>query len=154
MLVALHLPETSRSLLAQILSRHCALTVRAAEHGLALVPGEVLVAPPDHHLLVRDGRVVLGLGPRENGHRPSHDAMLRSVALEAGPRAIGVVMTGLLDDGAGGLEAVARYGGRCFVQDPEDAEFPSMPLAALGAVPDARPVRSRRSRPSWWPARS
>lgn len=137
-LVALHLPETSRSLLAQILSRHCRLIVRTAEDGLPLLPGTVLVAPPDRHLLVRDGRVVLGRGPRENGHRPSHDAMLRSVALEAGPRAVGVVLTGLLDDGAGGLEAVQRYGGRCLVQDPDEAEFPSMPVAALAAVPTAR----------------
>lgn len=136
-LVALHLPEASRSLLAQILARHSPLTVRVAEHGMPLVAGEVLAAPPDHHLLVRSGRVVLGRGPRENGHRPSHDAMLRAVALEAGPRAVGVVLTGLLDDGAAGLAAVARYGGRCFVQDPDDAEFPSMPLAALGTVPDA-----------------
>lgn len=139
-LVALHLPEAARSMLAQILSRHCLLPVRTAEDGLELRRGEVLVAPPDHHLLVRDGRVVLGRGPRENGHRPSHDAMLRSVALEAGPAAVGVVLTGLLDDGAAGLEAVARLGGRCLVQDPDDAEFSSMPLAALEAVPSATRV--------------
>lgn len=136
-LVALHLPESSRSLLAQILARHSALPVTAATPGMPLVAGQVLVAPPDHHLLVRDGRVVLGRGPQENGHRPSLDALLRSVALDAGPRAVGVVLTGLLDDGSAGLEAVRRYGGRCLAQDPDDAEFPSMPRAALAAVPDA-----------------
>ncbi len=136
-LVALHLPVTTRSLLAQILDRHSALPVATAEHGTALQAGHVLVGPPDAHLLVRAGRVVLGHGPRENAHRPSHDAMLRSVALAVGPLAVAVVLTGMLDDGAVGLAAVARYGGCCLVQDPDDAEFPSMPQAALVAVPAA-----------------
>lgn len=137
-LVALHLPKDARSVLTEILRRVSGPAVALAQDGVLLEPGLVLVAPPDNHLLVRDGRVLLGRGPTENGHRPSHDAMLRAVALEAGPRAVGVVLTGLLDDGAAGLAAVHRYGGRCFVQDPDDADFPSMPLAALEAVPDAR----------------
>jgi two-component system chemotaxis response regulator CheB len=139
-LVALHLPPSARSMLTQILSRSTSLRVVVAEHGAPLRTGEVHVAPPDSHLLVRDGHVVLGHGPRENGHRPSHDAMLRAVALSAGTRALGVVLTGLLDDGAAGLEAVHRYGGACLVQDPDDAEFGSMPRAALAAVPSARRV--------------
>lgn len=136
-LVALHLPASSRSYLADILARSCALPVRPARHGLAVVPGEVVVAHPDAHLLVVDDRIVLGNGPRENGSRPSHDAMLRSAALARGTRVIGVVLTGLLDDGAAGLHVVERYGGHCLVQDPADAEFPSMPMAALRAVPTA-----------------
>lgn len=136
-LVALHLPETARSVLAQILDRHTDLSVAVAEHGAPLCRGTVFVGPPDSHLLVRDGHVVLGHGPRENGHRPSHDAMLRAVALEAGPRAVGVVLTGLLDDGAAGLLAISRYGGVCLVQDPEHSDYPSMPKAALLAVPTA-----------------
>lgn len=139
-LVALHLPASARSMLTQILARVSRLPVVVAEHGAPLVAGQVQVAPPDSHLLVRDAHVVLGHGPRENGHRPSHDAMLRSVALSAGPRALGVVLTGLLDDGAVGLAVVQRYGGACLVQDPDDAEFPSMPRAALAAVPSARRV--------------
>ena len=139
-LVALHLPRDARSVLAQILARRSRLTVVVAEHGAPLLPGHVYVGRPDSHLLVRDGCIVLGQGPRENGHRPAHDAMLRSVALEAGPRAVGVVLTGLLDDGAAGLAAVHRYGGACVVQDPDDAEFASMPRAALTAVPTARCV--------------
>lgn len=137
-LVALHLPPDGRSMLAQILRRAAPLSVLVAEHGAPLLPGYVYVGNPDSHLLVRGGRVLLGQGPPENGHRPSHDAMLRSVALAAGPRAVGVVLTGLLHDGAAGLAAVARYGGTCLVQDPNDCEFPSMPLAALESVPTAR----------------
>ena len=137
-LVALHLPASARSYLADILARSCALPVRQARAGMRLVPGEVVVAHPDAHLLVVDDQVVLGNGPRENGSRPSHDAMLRSVALARRTRVIGAVLTGLLDDGAAGLRVVERYGGHCLVQDPAEADFPSMPTAALRAVPTAR----------------
>jgi two-component system, chemotaxis family, protein-glutamate methylesterase/glutaminase len=136
--VALHLPASARSYLADILARSGALPVRQARPDMPLVAGEVVVAHPDAHLLVVDDRVVLGRGPRENGSRPSHDAMLRSAALARGNRVIGAVLTGLLDDGAAGLHVVQRYGGHCLVQDPADAEFPSMPTAALRAVPTAR----------------
>lgn len=137
-LVALHLPASARSYLADILGRTCALPVRQARAGMPLLPGEVVVAHPDAHLLVVDDHVVLGSGPRENGSRPSHDAMLRSVALARRTRVVGAVLTGLLDDGAAGLRVVERYGGHCLVQDPAEAEFPSMPTAALRAVPTAR----------------
>lgn len=136
-LVALHLPA-SRSYLPDILARSCSLPVRQARDGLRLVPGEVVVAHPDAHLLVVDDQVALGHGARENGSRPSHDAMLRAAALARGPRVVGAVLTGLLDDGAAGLRTVRRYGGHCLVQDPAEADFPSMPTAALRAVPDAR----------------
>lgn len=140
-LVALHLPATARSLLADLLARRTALKVVEAADGMPLEHGVIAVARPDHHLLVLDDEVVLGRGGRENGYRPSHDAMLRSVALARRERAVGVVLTGLLDDGSAGLHVVSRYGGACLVQDPADAEFPSMPEHALAAVPDARPVR-------------
>jgi two-component system chemotaxis response regulator CheB len=137
-LVALHLPASSRSYLAEILARACALPVRPARDGQTLMPGEVLVAHPDAHLLVLDDKVVLGHGPKENGSRPSHDAMLRSAALARGPRAVGVVLTGLLDDGAAGLHVLERHGGLCLAQDPDEADFPSMPRAALRAASSAR----------------
>jgi two-component system chemotaxis response regulator CheB len=136
-LVGLHLPAAGPSLLPQILQRSSSLEVVAAAQDLPLVPGQVVVARPDSHLLVSEDRIVLGRGGRENGHRPAHDAMLRSVALARGPRAVGVVLTGMLDDGSIGLACVQRYGGAVLVQDPADAEFPDMPLAALAAVPSA-----------------
>jgi two-component system chemotaxis response regulator CheB len=137
-LVGLHLSSAGPSLLRQVLSRRSALPVYSAEPGAPLRPGTVIVAPPDRHLLVVEGHVFLGTGPRENSHRPSHDAMMRSVALAAGPDAIGVILTGLLDDGSAGLRCIARYGGACLVQDPEEADFADMPRNALHAVPDAR----------------
>ncbi len=137
-LVGLHLPTTARSHLADILQRRCSLEVVQAEDGHPLKTGQVVVATPDSHLLVVDDAVVLGRGARENGSRPAHDAMLRAAALARGPRVVGVVLTGLLDDGAAGLRTVARYGGACLVQDPETAEFSSMPRAALAAEPSAR----------------
>ena len=143
-LVALHLPASARSYLPDILARTCPMPVRQARSGMALVPGEVVVAHPDAHLLVVEDRIVLGRGPRENGSRPSHDAMLRAAALARGTRVVAAVLTGLLDDGAAGLHVVQRYGGHCLVQDPDEADFPSMPTAALRAVPDARclPLRA------------
>jgi two-component system chemotaxis response regulator CheB len=137
-LVGLHLSSTGPSLLRQVLSRRSTLPVYAAEPGAPLRPGTVVVGPPDRHLLVVEGHLFLGTGAKENSHRPSHDAMMRSVALAAGPDAIGVILTGLLDDGSAGLRCIARYGGACLVQDPEDADFGDMPRNALYAVPDAR----------------
>lgn len=137
-LLALHLPVDARSYLPEILQRRCSLPVAQAEDGMPLRPGTVVLAHPDAHLLVVDDRIVLGRGARENGSRPAHDAMLRSCALARGPRTVGVVLTGLLDDGAAGLRRVHRYGGACLVQDPATADFPSMPRAAQLAVPSAR----------------
>lgn len=139
-LVALHLSHEAPSLLSGLLQRRSDLEVLPAQDGLELSAGRVIVAVPDRHLLVVDDRIVLGRGARDNGHRPAHDAMLRSAALLRGPAAVGVVLTGLLDDGSAGLRAVDRYGGTCLVQDPADAMFQDMPLNALRAVPTASRV--------------
>jgi two-component system chemotaxis response regulator CheB len=120
-----------------ILDRHCVLDVVPARHGDDLRPGRVHVAPPDHHLRVADGRVSLTRGPKENGHRPGVDPLFRSVARHAGPRATGVVLSGMLDDGAAGLLEIVGHGGTAVVQDPEDALHPGMPRAALARVPGA-----------------
>lgn len=140
-LVALHMPVESPSLLPQILGRVSRMPVLSAAQGLPLVPGQIIVARPDRHLLVMDDAIALGTGARENGHRPSHDAMFRSAALARGVGVVGVVLTGMLDDGAAGLACVTRYGGLPLVQDPEEADFPSMPQHALQAVPAARALK-------------
>jgi two-component system, chemotaxis family, protein-glutamate methylesterase/glutaminase len=136
-LVVLHQSAASPGVLARLLDRRCALPVVTATHGEPVEAGRVHVAPPDHHLLVRAGHVVVSHGPRENGHRPGIDPLFRSLALEAGPSAVGAVCSGMLDDGAAGLLAIVRHGGTAVVQDPDEALFPGMPRAGLAQVPGA-----------------
>ena len=141
--VVLHIPASSRSLLAQVIARQTALPVATAAGGEPLLNGHVYVAPPDHHLRVRAGRVALDRGPKENGVRPAIDPLFRSAADAYGRRAIAVVLSGSLRDGAGGAVAVASAGGAVLVQEPADAVVPGMPEATLAAVAGAvsPPVR-------------
>ncbi|HEX7151686.1 MAG TPA: chemotaxis protein CheB [Thermoanaerobaculia bacterium] len=130
--IVLHIPAESPSLLSMILDRRSALHVKDGEDGDALRPGTAYVAPPDHHLVVgRDGTLRATRGPRENRHRPALDPLFRSAARAYGSRAIGVVLTGNLDDGTAGLMAIKQQGGFTIVQDPADAMFPDMPRNAL-----------------------
>ncbi|PXY32729.1 hypothetical protein BAY60_05050 [Prauserella muralis] len=133
-LVVLHLPSGGTSALATILDRAGPLPARPAEHDVPLKPGMVTVAPPDHHLLVGGSRTLLAIGPAENGHRPAINALFRSAALDAGTRAVGVILSGTLDDGVGGLAAIADRGGVTVVQDPDEALYRGMPDNALARV--------------------
>ncbi|POX76348.1 chemotaxis protein CheB [Mycobacterium kansasii] len=132
-LVTLHLPPGAPSVLARILDRSGPLPAVPAEHGAALQPGRIYVATPDRHLLVSDHRVVLSHGPTENGHRPAINALFRSAALAFGPRAIGVLLSGVLDDGVLGLAAIRSRSGTTIGQTAGDALFPSMPTNARHA---------------------
>jgi two-component system, chemotaxis family, protein-glutamate methylesterase/glutaminase len=105
--------------------------VSAPVDGETVVPGRVYVAVPDHHMLLRNGRVHILRGPQENRFRPSIDALFRSAARAYGSRVIGIVLTGYLDDGTVGLQTIKKRGGIAVVQDPEEAEYPSMPRIAL-----------------------
>jgi two-component system chemotaxis response regulator CheB len=97
-------------------------------------PGTIHIAPPDQHMVL-DGPVIRLLrGPKEHHARPAIDPLFRSAALSCGPRAIGVVLTGMLDDGSAGLRAIKDCGGTAVVQDPADAHAPSMPQSALACV--------------------
>jgi two-component system chemotaxis response regulator CheB len=133
-LVVLHVASTGTSVLPQILSRKGPLPAAFARDGDEIRRGQIFVAPADHHMLVHNGAIRLTQGPRENGHRPAIDPLFRSAARVAGERAIGVVLSGLLDDGASGLRFLKSSGGAAVVQDPDDALFPSMPNAAMALV--------------------
>jgi two-component system, chemotaxis family, protein-glutamate methylesterase/glutaminase len=130
-LVVMHVLPTGKSMLPAILQRAGALPCSGARHGEAVERGHIYVAPPDYHLLAADGNVQLSHGPRENGHRPALDPLFRSVARSWGERAIGVVLSGTLDDGAAGLRMLHDRGGTTIVQDPEDALYSGMPQSAI-----------------------
>jgi two-component system chemotaxis response regulator CheB len=132
--VTVHIPPQGPSILPEIIGRATPLQVVSAVDGAALERGKMYFAPPDHHLVVERDRVKLGRGPRESGARPAVDVLLRSIARAHGARGIGVVLTGALDDGTAGLYALKGFGGVAIVQDPADAEVPSMPESALRHV--------------------
>lgn len=129
--VTLHIPATSRSLLAPILDRNSDMLAVVATDGLPLRAGVIYVAPADHHLLVGRETVQLSRGPKENGTRPAADPMFRSLAECWGPGAVAVVLSGALDDGSAGAAAIAAAGGTVIVQEPGDALVPSMPASAI-----------------------
>ncbi len=132
--VATHVPSRSSGYLADMLAGAGPLPVSAAIDGQPIERGRVYVAVPDRHLLVVDGTLRLGEGPRENMTRPAIDPLFRSAALSYGARAVGVVLSGMLNDGASGLWAIKSRGGTAVIQHPVDAESDQMPLAALEAV--------------------
>lgn len=139
--VVVHVFPRSKSLLPEILSGVSKNPVLHAEDGMEIRPGHIYVAPPDHHLMVEQGHMHLSRGPKEQHQRPCINVTFRSAAAVYGARVIGVVLTGQLDDGAAGLWEIVRQGGLAVVQNPEEADFPSMPLSALREVEVSYTVR-------------
>jgi two-component system, chemotaxis family, protein-glutamate methylesterase/glutaminase len=136
LLVAVHVLPTGPSMLPAILSRAGKLRATAATHGERIERARIYVAPPDHHLLVYDTQTHLSHGPRENGHRPALDPLFRSAARAYGRRAVGIVLSGTLDDGSAGLQMMRDHGATTVAQDPADALYAGMPKSAIasGAV--------------------
>lgn len=137
LLVVLHVAPDLPSYLPRILERSGSLPCVHAVDGDALRAGLIEVAPPDRHMAVEDRCIRVWKGSRENRHRPSIDVLFRSAAVAHGPFAIGVILSGALDDGVAGMAAIARAGGHALVQDPAEARHPYLPLNVLHAVPRA-----------------
>ncbi|OGX90903.1 hypothetical protein BEN49_21810 [Hymenobacter coccineus] len=134
-LVVQHLaPDADTESLVTRLAGRTSLRCQVAGHGAPLLAGHLYLAPPDRHLLVKEDRVLVTKGPFENGYRPSADALFRAAAVAFDSHVIGVVLTGMLHDGTAGLDFIKRCGGTAVVQDPAEAEFPSMPESALRNV--------------------
>ena len=129
--VVIHTSPESPGVMAGILARAGALPAMNAVDGERIEPGRIYVAPPDQHLIIEPNRVRLTRGPKENRFRPAVDPLFRSAAQVYGPRVIGVILTGNLDDGTAGLWAVKQLGGTSVVQDPQEAFAPSMPRSAM-----------------------
>jgi two-component system, chemotaxis family, protein-glutamate methylesterase/glutaminase len=133
--VVVHFPASSSSVLPRILSRAGSLPAIHADDGIAFERGRIYVARPDCHLMVRDGRLSVRKGPKENNARPAIDPLFRSAARSSGARVIGVVLSGNLDDGTAGLLSIKQHGGIAVVQAPETALYPGMPRSAIDHVP-------------------
>lgn len=134
LLIVQHLEPNKPSILPKILSDVGSLPAVHPADGEEIQPGRVYIAPPDYHLLLNQGYVRVIRGPQENRFRPAIDSLFRSAARAYGPRVVGVVLTGYLDDGTVGLQAIKKRGGVAIVQDPEEAEYPSMAKSALQFV--------------------
>ncbi|HYF02449.1 MAG TPA: chemotaxis protein CheB [Patescibacteria group bacterium] len=132
--VVVHMPAEPPSILHDILHRNGQLKVIQAQDGAFIKPGVMYVAQNDKHLVIEEGFLRVIHGPKENRFRPAIDPLFRSAALVYGPRAVGVILSGLLDDGTSGLVTIKEAGGIAIVQDPEDAMYPSMPKSALSRV--------------------
>jgi two-component system, chemotaxis family, protein-glutamate methylesterase/glutaminase len=131
-LVVQHLDPRKKSLMADLLNRVTNIRVKQAEHGEALLPGVAYIAPPDEHMLAGPGKIQLAHSQLIHFLRPSVDLLFESVAGTYGSRCIGVVLSGSLRDGAAGVRAIKQAGGTTVVEDPQHAEFSSMPRAAIG----------------------
>src|SRR5438105_3287466 len=135
LLIVVHISRHSIGLLPEILNRAGPLPASNARQGETIENGHIYVAPPDKHLLIgAKTRIQIGHGPKENRFRPAVDPLFRSAALIYGPEAIGIVLSGGLDDGTAGLCAIKQAGGLAVVQNPDEAEVSSMPRSALNHV--------------------
>jgi two-component system chemotaxis response regulator CheB len=139
--VVQHTSEEAPGLLARTLAGSGTLPAVTASGVMPLEHGRIVVAPPNRHLVLTTKGARVVFGPRENRSRPAIDPLFRTAAVNYTSRVIGVVLTGMLSDGAAGLLAVRRCGGAAVVQAPSNALYDEMPRSALSRVPDAHRVR-------------
>jgi two-component system chemotaxis response regulator CheB len=146
LVVVQHMPPVFTKAFAERLDSCCELSVKEAENGDAILPGRVLLAPGNWHMTVSkfgtEPHVSLNQAENVNGHRPSVDVLMHSVAMEYGSRAVGVIMTGMGKDGAEGLSELHRRGGRVIAQDKDSSVIYGMNREVVqnGSADDVVPV--------------
>lgn len=130
--IVMHLSRSSISdFLIHKLQPNTSLQCELPKDDSLINKGHIYIAAPNQHLLVKKNKILLGQGPEENRWRPSIDVLFRSAAAAYSTRAIGIILTGMLDDGTTGMLAIKRSGGTIIVQDPNEAEYPDMPLSVI-----------------------
>lgn len=129
-----HIAADVTGILPKVLNQQKKLPASNAEDRSPIKTGNIYVAPPDRHLILEEGYMRVTRGPKENRFRPAVDPLFRSAAFTYGPRVIGIILSGALDDGTAGLWFIKQRGGVAIVQTPEDAEVPSMPRSAIQEV--------------------
>jgi two-component system chemotaxis response regulator CheB len=132
--VVLHVPAGHTSQLPELLSKRGRLPAKHPLHDEKIVPGQIYVAPPDNHLIVRQGSMEVVRGPKENGHRPAADVLFRTASVAYGPRVIGVVLSGYGDCGTAGMMSIKARGGLSVVQTPDSAHAADMPRNVLARL--------------------
>ncbi len=133
--IVMHLSRTSVSdFLIYHLQPHASLKSEVAKNNAAIEKGHIYFSAPNQHLLVKKNKIILSRGPEENRWRPSIDVLFRSAAAAYSTRAIGIILTGLLNDGTTGMLAIKRSGGKSIVHDPNEAEYPDMPMSIINSM--------------------
>lgn len=132
--VVVHTSPRAKSLLPQLLARVGRMPARYPSDGETLIPSTIYVAPPDMHMTVEHDHLRISKGPRENMSRPAIDPLFRTAAQCFDGAVIGVILSGMLDDGTAGLGAIKDAGGTAIVQDPDETVFSGMPFSAMERV--------------------
>jgi two-component system chemotaxis response regulator CheB len=133
--IVIHISKNSQpDIIAQQLQKKTAYTCLMAQDNESIKSGHIYLAPTNHHLLLKNGYMRLTDGPHENRWRPSIDVLFRSAAAAYDSRVIGIILSGMLDDGTSGMSAIKRCGGTCLVQDPSEAEYIDMPVNVINNV--------------------
>lgn len=142
-LIVQHLDPRHKSLMAEILQRHCTMKVKEGGQEEMIQPSTVYIAPPNKHMLVVQGKINLTSTAFVHFTRPSIDLLFESVAADFGDKAIGIILTGTGIDGSMGIKAIKERGGTTIAQDENTSEHFGMPKAAIatGAVDFILPLQ-------------
>lgn len=132
--VVMHVSNQTAGYLVNQMQKFTPLACIEAEDGAEIKKSTIYFAQPNKHLMIKNDQVKIGCGPRENHWRPAINVLFRSAAAAYDGRTIGIILTGMPDDGTSGMLAIKRCGGTCIVQDPNEAEFPDMPLSVLNEI--------------------